>query len=382
MVLYGVGMSRTVTEGPTSEDWDLLVSFFPGNWQDLAAETGALQGLRKDKSPEKLLRTLLIHLGCGHSLRETVVRARQASLADLSDVALLKRLRKSRDWLYALCVELFREHGIAVCSDGGFQVRVFDATTVQEPGRTGSLWRLHYSVRLPSLGCDFFKLTGTEGSGAGESFKQFPIRSGDYVLADRGYSNAAGIRHVATAGGHVTVRVNSGTLPLETADGEPFDLLAAVETLKRPGPVGVWTARTVAKDGPPVLGQVCAVRKTNEAIAAAHAKIRKTAQRKQSQVQPETLRFARYVVVFTTYPLEEFTAADVLEWYRLRWQVELVFKRFKSLARLGHLPKYDDDSAQAWLYGKLLVALLVEKVLRHARAVSPWGYDVEPATNP
>ena len=218
------------------------------------------------------------------------------------------------------------------------------------------MWRLHYSVRLPSLGCDFFKLTGTEGSGAG-----------DYVLADRGYSNAAGIRHVATAGGHVTVRVNSGTLPLETAAGEPFDLLAAVETLKRPGPVGVWTARTVAKGGPPVLGRVCALRKTNEAIAAAHAKIRKTAQRKQSQVQPETLRFARYVVVFTTYPPEEFTAADVLEWYRLRWQVELVFKRFKSLARLGHLPKYDDDSAQAWLYGKLLVAPLVEKVLRHAR---------------
>ena len=141
-------------------------------------------------------------------------------------------------------------------------------------------------------------------------------------------------------------------------------------------------ARTAARGGPPVLGRVCAVRKTNEAIVAAHAKIRKTAQRKQTQVQPDTLRFARYVIVFTTYPPEEFPAADVLEWYRLRWQVELVFKRFKSLARLGHLPKYDDDSAQAWLYGKLLVALLVEKVLCHARAVSPWGYNVAPATKP
>ena len=40
------------------------------------------------------LGTLLLHLGCGHSLRETVVRARQAHLADLSDVALLKRLKK------------------------------------------------------------------------------------------------------------------------------------------------------------------------------------------------------------------------------------------------------------------------------------------------
>ena len=61
----------------------------------------------------------------------------------------------------------------------------------------------------------------------------------------------------------------------------------------------------------------------------------------------------------------------MLEWYRLRWQVELVFKRFKSLAQLGHVPKYDDDSAKAWLYGKLFVALLVEKLIHHARAISP-----------
>ena len=87
------------------------------------------------------------------------------------------------------------------------------------------------------------------------------------------------------------------------------------------------------------------------------------------------------MIVFTTFPEPPFSAADVLEWYRLRWQVELVFKRFKSLAQLGHVPKYDDDSAKAWLYGKLFVALLVEKLLHHARAISPWGYDV-PAPAP
>ena len=369
-------MSQTVVKAAANEDWDLLVSFFPANWLDLAASTGALKGLRKDKSPEDLLRTLLIHLGCGHSLRETVVRARQASLADLSDVALLKRLRKSREWLYALCMELFREHGIAVSESAGFQVRAFDATTVREPGRTGSVWRLHYSVNLPSLGCDFFKLTATQGRGTGESFKQFPIQSGDYVLADRGYSTAVGIQHVAAGGGYVTVRVNTGTLRLETEAGQAFDLLAAVETLSRPGPVGSWRVRTVARAGPPVAGRICAVRKTDEAIEVAHAKIRRTAQRKGKQVRPETLRFACFVIVFTTYPAEEFPTAEVLEWYRLRWQVELVFKRFKSLARLGHLPKHDEASAQAWLYGKLLVALLVEKVVRHARTISPWGYDV------
>ena len=100
--------------GPVDEDWDVLLSFLPRDWRELAQDTGALKGLRKDKTVDNLLRTLLLHLGCGHSLRETVVRARQAHLADLSDVALLKRLRKSKGWLHALCVRLFEEQGLAV----------------------------------------------------------------------------------------------------------------------------------------------------------------------------------------------------------------------------------------------------------------------------
>ena len=93
-------------------------------------------------------------------------------------------------------------------------------------------------------------------------------------------------------------------------------------------------------------------------------------------VKPETLEFARFVIVFTTFPEAEFSARDVREWHRVRWQVELVFKRFKSLVQLGHLPKYDEDSARAWLYGKLFMAVLVEKIIRHAESVSPWGHDL------
>ena len=89
------------------EDWNLLLSFFPSNWKDLAQVTEALKGLRQDKSEENYIHTLLLHLGCGFSMRETVVRAKQAKLAELSDVALLKRLRKSKDWLYKLCCALF-----------------------------------------------------------------------------------------------------------------------------------------------------------------------------------------------------------------------------------------------------------------------------------
>jgi hypothetical protein len=57
--------------------------------------------------------------------------------------------------------------------------------------------------------------------------------------------------------------------------------------------------------------------------------------------------------------------------------VELIFKRFKSIAQLGHLPKHSDDSSKAWLYGKLFVALLTNKLIEYASSISPWGYILE-----
>jgi len=360
-----------------NEDWRLLLSFFPDGWEEFATGSGALKGLRKDKSPENLLRTLLIHLGCGHSLRETAVRAREAGIADLSDVALLKRLRKSKDWLYAMCVALFQERGVAISSAGNFQVRAFDATLVKEPGQTGSLWRIHYSVSLPSLNCDFFKLTATEGIGTGESLAQFAIQAGDYILADRGYSTANGIAYATSHNAFVTVRVNTTALPLKDANGNTFDLLKAVKSIRRPGVSRAWKVKVSNQNNLPVMGRLCVVRKTVEAIKLAHKKIRRKASKNGREIKPETLEYAKYIILFTTFPENEFSSSNVLEWYRIRWQVELVFKRFKSLAQLGHLPKYGDESAKAWLYGKLFVALIVEKLIAHACFISPWGCFLE-----
>ena len=100
------------------------------------------------------------------------------------------------------------------------------------------------------------------------------------------------------------------------------------------------------------------------------------AQRKGVPPREDTLRYARYVMLFTPFPAQPFSATEMRAWYRLRGPVELVFKRFKSLAQLGHLPKFDDQRARAWLYGKRLVARLTEKRVRHARTRSPWGYEV------
>ena len=111
-----------------------------------------------------------------------------------------------------------------------------------------------------------------------------------------------------------------------------------------------------------------ATRTTEEAIWIAQEGRRKAAKHKGRQLRPQTVDFARHEIVFTTLLASDFTGADMLEWYRLRWRVELVFKQ---LANRGHLPKHDDESAKEGLYCKLLVAPAVDKLNVHATAISP-----------
>jgi hypothetical protein len=364
------------TYNAVDEDWDLLKSFFPLEWKQMAKSSGALKGLRQDKSEENCLRVLLLHFGCGFSMRETVVRAREAKLADLSDVALLKRLRKSKDWLYRLCCGLFEERGLKVQAALPRTLRLIDATLVKEPGQTGSLWRIHYSLRWPTLECDFFKITPTEGQGTGESLRQYPLKAGDYVVVDRGYCHAEGIHFAVQQKAYVTVRLTTGSIILQQADGTAFPLLQKLKPIRKTGQIAVWNVLIPWADQRPVKARLCLIRKSQTAIALAHKRLKDTATKRCKTVQPETFSYAEYVMVLTTLPAREFPAALVLEWYRCRWQIELVFKRFKQIAQLGHLPKQDQQSAKAWLYGKLFVALLTEKVIEHASALSPWGYDL------
>lgn len=360
------------------ENWDTLISFFPENWKKLARESGAVNRLRDFKSEESLMRTLLLHIANGYSLRETVVVAKAAGLADVSDVALLRRLRASENWFQRLCGQMVHEcELVAPPTAQGYRMRLVDATVVKEPGKTGSQWKIHFSIELPSLTCDFFSLKPIRGEGNGESLSNFPVQAKDCLLGDRAYSSGTGMDHVLTHGGQVIVRMNTGAGTLMTEEGGRFDLLRALEPLNRTGAVRAWTVYFQGADQTRIAGRVCAVRKTEHAAELAIKNILKEASKRQRKVKAETLEYAKYVLVFTTLSAADFSASEVLEWYRLRWQIELLFKRLKSLAGLGHLPKHDPVSSRAWLYGKLFVGLLIQKLIHCAESFSPWGYSLE-----
>jgi hypothetical protein len=356
------------------EDWQVLLGMFPSNWQELGRSTGAVARLRGFDSLNDLLRTLLLHVGCGWSLRETSVQAKLAGIAEVSDVTLLNRLRQAEDWLRQLCQQLWKENGVSLePALENRPVRLVDATTVREPGKTGGQWRIHYSLRLPTLECDHFELTAARGQNTGEKLGRFVFHAGEMVLADAGYSHPPGVAAVVGQRADVCVRLNPSSLPLLDEQGRPFPLVKRIRSLRRAGQIAEWRV-WVQSGEQKIAGRICGVRKSEQAIQNAQRKITRRQQRGKSSATAETREYACYILVFTTVPARQVTTRQVLECYRLRWQIELTFKRLKSIVQLGHIPKQDDQSSRAWLYGKLFVALLSQKLARVGSAISPWGY--------
>ena len=357
-----------------AEEWAILASLLPAGWESLAKQCGAIQRSRGISSPTALLRIILLHAASGLSLHQTVVRAELQGLACVSDVALLKRLRSAEPWLRELTRRMFESTRFSreVRLSEGRKLRAVDATTVEEPGATGTDWRVHYSICLPDMACDFYEVTGFEG---GETYKRIPVDAGDIILADRGYCHRAGVAHVVSKKGDVIVRLNSTSFPLLSVDEKPFDILANLRTLQG-AECAEWAVKFVS-EGKSFDARLCAIRSSQVAGERAQARAIRNAKKKQTQLRPETLEFAQYVFILTTVSATELSTAAVLELYRARWQIELCFKRMKSLMQIGHVPKRSDLSARAWIQAKLLTVMIIERLLQQAKLFSPWGYPID-----
>ena len=116
------------------------------------------------------------------------------------------------------------------------------------------------------------------------------------------------------------------------------------------------------RSGERTRGRLIALRQSAEVTRWTRQRVQRRAQRNQQELSAEALEFAEYFMLWTSLP-ERVAATQILQLYRLRWQIELVFKRMKSILGLGHLPKKDPRSAQAWLEGKLFVGLLIERMI-------------------
>jgi len=350
--------------------WPYLMALMGGSKRinELARETEAFVRARKIENAETLLRLILMWAAAERSLMDTTALAAEAGLADVSDVALVKRFARSGDWLGALLSELLVEHCRAFPT--GTRVRLLDATSITRFGKRGPDHRVHLGLDLRSNRIDSIELTNQKGT---ERLERFAVSAGEIVIGDRGYGHRSGMAYVAQRGGFFLVRFAWSSTPLLTSDGQPFVLLDALRSLPEAAP-GEFAVRYIGPQHEVLEARLVAIRKSEPAAARGRQQVlREQTRKSRSSLDMRTMEMAGYLFVLTNLP-PICTAESVLQLYRFRWQIEMKFKTLKSILHLDRVPARTDQSLRVYIFAKLLIALLIDSLLEQADSFSPWGY--------
>ena len=340
-----------------------ITRYLPEGWEQKAKELKAFTR-RGDyiESPEELLRILMLWADMGtYGATESLLKV--TGDYPLSKVAIYERVTKSADWLQWLAVNYCRENfditeGPECLS--GYHVYLVDATKVAKQGSKTADYVLHSMVSLYSLTFAEQHLTSAS---TGESLRNFEsLKANDLVLADRAYGTPASITWAQEHQASYVFRLKANGFTLYTKDENerfvPFSLTDRLD--------GWYEGRILDFDlyykyqnvYSPI--RVCAIGKTAEALEKGSTRIKQSNRgSKRTEITPVQKIYNQYVVVVTNLP-SKISADDVLDLYRMRWQIELVFKRLKSIMSYDALLTRKDSSSRAWFWCKLLVAAICE----------------------
>jgi Transposase DDE domain len=345
-----------------------------------ARASGALVRRRGIRSAATLLRLALAYGPGGLSLRAAAAWAGVNGLADLSDTAVMKRLRKAADWLGEIAGALLRRAAAAPAVAGplpGRRLRIADGSAIARPGGKGAGWRLHATYDPVAGRLTDLDLTDDRGA---EGFGRTAWRAGDVALGDRCYARPPALRQLLAAGADFIVRTGWARLRLVEADGAPlaweplFDALAPGEVTERAVAVDYSGQGRRSRGKAAFPARLIILRLPPEAAERATEAVRRKHRRHYSrhQLLPLTVQSAGYLMLVSSLP-PSVTAAEVLAAYRLRWQVELAFRRLKGLLGLGRLPAKGEALARSWLLAHLILALLIEDASQDLLAVPPFA---------
>lgn len=347
-----------------------LLKELPDDYEQLCYETNAIQRKRGITDPANLMMLAFFHLLSGCSLSEISAVAKLTKLGNLSNVAFMKRFENCNRWFEKILER------ILPCKQADYErpdwlkdynVVAIDASNVCEKGMSGRTYRLHYALDLFEMKTRQYAITTNK---TGETLCNFIASENDLFIGDRAYGTLRGIKHCLSKDANFILRLRTNCFSLYDFEGQKIDLLQEVVSNCADGFMDLNVIAN-GDEGSKIPLRVCAVRKPADAVARTGKQLASKSRKKQVAVTDKAKLFNEYIVLVTALP-ENITAEQVLDTYRLRWQVEMYFKRLKSILDFGELPKRREQSIFAWLNGKLIIALLIEKIIG-SNAFSPCG---------
>ena len=347
--------------------WKTIASFLPSDYEALATEHQQVEtkfGNAKIRDADTLLRFIFLHVGADLPLRQTVAIMAETGSPSLSPMRLHKKMARAAPYLRALVERMVSwpaegapEHW------GGYVFSAVDASVVCGPGATGVDARIHTKLRVADVSLTAVEVTDETG---GETFRRFDWEPGELAVGDRAYFSPIGIHHVLAAGADVLVRYRLDSVELQDADGQPINVLDAVSHLAVGETLDIDVAAKLSDRSAP--GRLIAYRLPDDAVERARERLRRE---RGAVLSAQVFEAAKYVLLFTTVPYRRLDTERCLDGYRLRWQIELQFKRWKSLCGFDLLPNMRDDTTLAWLYAKVLLGALLDRMASIPTEFSP-----------
>jgi hypothetical protein len=338
-----------------------LLPFLAEGWEEKCLELGVIERKREIKTPKELMMLCFFHLINGCSLMEISEIGRLLNIGKFSDVAFMVKFEKCGGW-FAWIGEQFSHTIVAAWQKPKFlenyRALAFDGSSVVEKGRSGRRFRLHYGIDIFAMCTASYKITTEK---IGETLCNFPLQKGDLAIGDRAYGTVNGIVHCVKNNADFLLRLRTTFGKVYDDNGKEIDIPDRFQHLKSEECDG-FSAFVRTTEGEMLPVRICARKKSDADYEKTLKKLKAMEKKRNGKTRKQTKEFNKYIVVITSLP-DDITASDVLEAYRYRWQIEIYFKRLKSILDFGELPKKREESSLTWITGKLMVALLIESFL-------------------
>jgi hypothetical protein len=187
-----------------------------------------------------------------------------------------------------------------------------------------------------------------------------PVIPGALYLRDLGYFRLKWFRAVAAGGAYWISRWQPGTAVFDPA-GRPLELLESVRRHPGPGPIDVPVLLGSAER---LAGRLIVLRVPQEVADRRRQKVYERAQKHGGVPSPDTLAWCDWTLLVTNGPVDLLSWKEVVILYRIRWQIELMFKLWKSHNHLAAFrPEWTAVERMVMFWGKLIGVIVQHGLL-------------------
>lgn len=313
------------------ENWDKkILPHLPENLDELANRTGVVKRKRGINSASDLLKILFLYAYSKISFRILAFAACVLGISNISDTAWRKQFSKSAPFLHEILHSMLSSF-ISFKTDKTVlkeikNVLLVDASVIRQEGKQQEQQRIHMCYSLNQNSIQQIKVTDKHTA---ESLTHFFMGKNDLVMADAGYGTAHNYIYAQEQQADVILRITPKCFCLYDADGNKISLMQLLKKAeeKHMETVDIYGFCKYKKKS--ALVRVVAGKLPEGQTKKAIKRKKANAARKQHQITEDSLFCAGWIVVITSLGAG-YCVEEILHLYRSRWQIELLFKRFKQ----------------------------------------------------